>query len=167
MTSEEGLNAYGAATWGQFFIYQGFNEHAGWMHTTSTVDVVDEFAETILQHDGQTVYRHDGETRPVETKPVTLRYRTSSSALAERTFDVRRTHHGPIVRAEAGKWIATALMHKPVEALTQLFRTHKGRRLARLPQGVGAGRQLVQQHVVCGRQGQCRHAPSAIRPKAE
>ena len=26
MVSEEGLNAYGAITWGQFFIYQGFNE---------------------------------------------------------------------------------------------------------------------------------------------
>ena len=125
MTSEEGLNAYGAATWGQFFIYQGFNEHAGWMHTTSTVDAVDEFAETILQRDGRTFYRHGEETRPVETNPVTLRYRTSSGAFAERTFDVHRTHHGPIVRAEAGKWIAVALMYKPVEALTQSFERTK------------------------------------------
>lgn len=37
MSSEEGLNAYGAVTWGQIFIYQGFNERAGWMHTTSGV----------------------------------------------------------------------------------------------------------------------------------
>ena len=44
MTSDEGLNAYGASTWGQFFIYQGFNERAGWMHTTSGVDDVDEYA---------------------------------------------------------------------------------------------------------------------------
>ncbi|HEY8970981.1 MAG TPA: penicillin acylase family protein, partial [Puia sp.] len=35
MVSEEGLNAYGAVTWGQFFIYQGFNAHCGWMHTSS------------------------------------------------------------------------------------------------------------------------------------
>ena len=33
MASDEGLNAYGAVTWGQFFIYQGFNDRAGWMHT--------------------------------------------------------------------------------------------------------------------------------------
>src|ERR1043166_2664509 len=32
--SNEGLHAYGAATWGQFFIYQGFNERIGWMHTS-------------------------------------------------------------------------------------------------------------------------------------
>jgi acyl-homoserine lactone acylase PvdQ len=41
MSSEEGLNAYGAVTWGQFFIYQGFNENCGWMHTSTNVDVAD------------------------------------------------------------------------------------------------------------------------------
>src|SRR5437868_9602765 len=46
MVSDEGLNAYGAVTWGQFFIYQGFNATAGWMHTSSGVDNVDEFIET-------------------------------------------------------------------------------------------------------------------------
>jgi acyl-homoserine-lactone acylase len=35
VTSDEGLNAYGAATWGQFFVYQGFNAQAGWMHTST------------------------------------------------------------------------------------------------------------------------------------
>ena len=48
MTSGEGLNAYGASTWGQFFIYQGWNAQTGWMHTTSGVDNVDEFAETVV-----------------------------------------------------------------------------------------------------------------------
>ena len=44
MSSDEGLNAYGAVTWGQIFIYQGFNERAGWMHTTSGVDNIDTFS---------------------------------------------------------------------------------------------------------------------------
>jgi acyl-homoserine-lactone acylase len=47
MSSDEGLDAYGAATWGQFFVYQGFNPHIGWMHTSSGVDNVDEFAEKV------------------------------------------------------------------------------------------------------------------------
>ena len=47
MVSDEGLNAYGALTWGQFFIYQGFNERAGWMHTSSGVDNIDEYRETV------------------------------------------------------------------------------------------------------------------------
>ncbi|MFN8886855.1 MAG: penicillin acylase family protein, partial [Cyclobacteriaceae bacterium] len=41
VVSEEGLHAYGAVTWGQFFIYQGFNENCGWMHTTSMADAID------------------------------------------------------------------------------------------------------------------------------
>jgi len=53
VTSDEGLDAYGAATWGQFFIYQGFNAHSGWMHTSSGVDVVDEFAETVTGRGGK------------------------------------------------------------------------------------------------------------------
>src|SRR5436305_7801220 len=47
MVSDEGLNAYGAVTWGQFFIYQGFNDRIGWMHTSSGVDNIDEYAETV------------------------------------------------------------------------------------------------------------------------
>src|SRR6201997_4939664 len=57
MTSEEGLNAYGAATWGQFFIYQGFNSRAGWMHTTSGVDATDEYLETVTKKGAGFVYK--------------------------------------------------------------------------------------------------------------
>ena len=46
MASDEGLDAYGAATWGQFFIYQGFNAHNGWMHTSYGGDAIDEYAES-------------------------------------------------------------------------------------------------------------------------
>ena len=60
MTSDEGLDAYGAVTWGQFFIYQGFNGTAGWMHTSSGVDNIDEYLETVEQRGGRWRYRHDG-----------------------------------------------------------------------------------------------------------
>ncbi|HEX8622792.1 MAG TPA: penicillin acylase family protein [Allosphingosinicella sp.] len=121
VTSGEGLNAYGAATWGQFFIYQGFNEKAGWMHTSSGVDVVDEFLETIEQKDGRLYYRYGNELRPVETKTVTIAYRAVDGSMASRWFETYRTHHGPIVREAGGKWLAFAMMHKPVEALQQSY----------------------------------------------
>ena len=122
MTSDEGLNAYGAVTWGQFFIYQGFNAHAGWMHTSSGVDNVDEFAETVVDRpDGTKAYRYGSEMRPLERKPIRLSYRKADGTLAQRTFVTWASHHGPIVREEGGKWIAFALMNKPVEALQQSF----------------------------------------------
>ena len=119
--SGEGLDAYGAVTWGQFFIYQGFNEKAGWMHTSSGVDVVDEFAETIVQKGGGYFYRYGTQLRPVKVSIVKVPYRTASGALAERSFTTFRTHHGPIVRAADGKWITFAMMYRPVEALSQSF----------------------------------------------
>ena len=120
MTSDEGLHAYGASTWGQFFIYQGFNEHLGWMHTSSGVDAVDEFAETIVKvGEGDFAYRYGAGTRPVVSTVIPLNYRLPDGSLASRSFTTYRTHHGPVVRADGGKWIALALMNKPVPALEQ------------------------------------------------
>jgi acyl-homoserine-lactone acylase len=129
-TSDEGLNAYGAATWGQFFIYQGFNEHIGWMHTSSGVDVVDEFVETIEQKDGKLYYRYGNELRPVATKRIAVPYRAADGTMASRTFETYRTHHGPIVREAGGKWVAFAMMHKPIEALQQSYLRTKARDFA-------------------------------------
>lgn len=121
VSSDQGLNAYGATTWGQFFIYQGFNAKAGWMHTSSGVDVVDEFAETIVEKDGQRFYKYGKELRPLKTEAVTVPYRAADGSMAEKRFTVFKTHRGPIVREADGKWISIALMNKPVEALQQSF----------------------------------------------
>jgi acyl-homoserine-lactone acylase len=121
MTSDQGLDAYGAATWGQFFIYQGFNEKAGWMHTSSGVDVVDEYLETITRKDGNLTYRYGTQERPVTTSTILVPYRRTDGVMASRSFTVYRTHHGPVVREEGGKWVSIALMQKPVEALSQSF----------------------------------------------
>jgi acyl-homoserine-lactone acylase len=121
MTSDQGLNAYGACTWGQFFVYQGFNEHAGWMHTSTGADTVDEFAETIVKKDGKLFYRYGAELRPLKVSTVAVPYRMPEGGMASKSFTVYGTHHGPIVRAEHGKWIAVALMNRPIEALEQSF----------------------------------------------
>lgn len=120
VVSEEGLNAYGAVTWGQFFVYQGFNEDTGWMHTSTRLDFMDEFVEDVYEEDGQLYYRYGDESRPVEVSEVTLRYK-DGAGMAERTFPMYRTHHGPITHLEDGKWTATALNWDPVRALQQSF----------------------------------------------
>lgn len=119
--SDEGLDAYGAATWGQFFIYQGFNERVGWMHTSSGVDAVDFFAETILRKRGRLYYQYGSELRPLATSRVTVAYRARRGAMRLKTFTVYRTHHGPIIENRNGKWLSIALMQKPVAALSQSF----------------------------------------------
>ncbi len=120
VSSEQGLNAYGAVTWGQFFVYQGFNANTGWMHTSTGADFMDEFVEDVFQHDGQLVYRYGDELRPVKTGQVTLDYRQGDQ-LKQRTFKTYHTHHGPITHQLDGKWVATKINWDPVNALKQSF----------------------------------------------
>ena len=120
VTSDEGLNAYGAATWGQFFIYQGFNAHAGWMHTSSGVDAVDEYLETVTKKGDGYVYRYGAEERPVVAKHITVPYKTTDG-MAKKEFTVYYTQHGPVVREANGKWVAIRLMQEPLKALTQSY----------------------------------------------
>jgi len=128
MVSEEGLNAYGASTWGQFFIYQGFNDRTGWMHTSSAVDNIDEYQETIVRKDGWVFYRHGAEEKPVAQRTVTVPFKTANG-MSERQFKVYRTHHGPIVRELDDKWVAIRIMEEPLKALQQSWGRTKTRNL--------------------------------------
>jgi acyl-homoserine-lactone acylase len=120
MVSEQGLNAYGAVTWGQFFIYQGFNERTGWMHTSSGVDAVDEYLETVQKKGDRLFYKYGNEERPLVAAQIAVPYRAGNT-MAEKKFTVYRTHHGPIVREANGKWVSVRLMQEPVKALEQSY----------------------------------------------
>ncbi len=126
MVSAEGLNAYGASTWGQFFIYQGFNERAGWMHTTSGVDAVDEYLETISRKDGKAYYKFGDEEKPVTAREIVVPYKTPNGIM-ERRFTAYWTQHGPVVRELNGKWVSVRLMQEPIKALEQSFLRTKAR----------------------------------------
>ncbi len=129
LSSDQGLDAYGASTWGQFFIYQGFNRHIGWMHTSTGVDAVDQFAETVQKQDGKYVYRFGKQWLPVKTRKITIEYRTDQG-MKTRTFTAYFTQHGPIVAKQNGKWIAEALMNRPIPALKQSWLRTKATDLA-------------------------------------
>lgn len=120
VVSEEGLNAYGAVTWGQFFVYQGFNENTGWMHTSTRLDFMDEFIEDVFEQDGKLVYRYGDEIRPVEVSEVTLKYKDGAT-MSERTFPMYHTHHGPVTHMLDGKWVVTKINWDPVNALRQSY----------------------------------------------
>jgi acyl-homoserine-lactone acylase len=129
VTSGEGLNAYGAVTWGQFFVYQGFNERAGWMHTSSGVDAVDEYLETVTKRGDRFYYRYGKEDRPLSASRITVPYRTAGG-VSRKEFTVYRTHHGPVVRTLDGKWVSVRLMQEPLKALMQSYSRTKARSYA-------------------------------------
>ncbi len=120
MASEEGLDAYGAVTWGQFFIYQGFNNRVGWMHTSSGVDAVDEYLETVTKKGDRFYYKYGAEDRSIDAAEITVPYKTNTG-MAQKKFTVYRTQHGPIVREVDGKWVSIRLMQEPIKALMQSY----------------------------------------------
>ena len=120
MVSEQGLNVYGAVTWGQFFVYQGFNARNGWMHTSYGGDAIDEYAESIVRKPDGLYYRFGGALRKLQVGRITISFR-QGGRLAHRTFTVYHSHHGPIVRADTTRWIAVKLLEDPAPALAQSY----------------------------------------------
>jgi acyl-homoserine-lactone acylase len=130
MVSEQGLNVYGAATWGQFFVYQGFNAHNGWMHTSYGGDAVDEYVESIVKKTDGLYYKYGAALRRLRATEITISFKQGGGT-ASRKFTVYHSHHGPIIRAEPGaggdaarddaRWIAVKLLLDPVHALEQSY----------------------------------------------
>ena len=120
MVSEQGLNVYGAVTWGQFFVYQGFNTHNGWMHTSYGGDAIDEYAEDVVKKSDGLYYRYGKQLKKLRVSQVIIPFK-QAGGMGSRTFTVYHSHHGPIIRSENGKWIAIKLLQEPVQALAQSY----------------------------------------------
>jgi acyl-homoserine-lactone acylase len=129
MKSDEGLNAYGAVTWGQFFVYQGFNERNGWMHTSTGSDFIDEYLETVEERDDGVYYFYDDKWLKMATSVISIPYKTflanGEEGMATKQVTAYHSHHGPIVRAEGDKWVAMAIMEEPMKALIQSYERTK------------------------------------------
>ena len=126
VVSEEGLNAYGAVTWGQMFVYQGFNQYCGWMHTSSNVDVADMYAEKIVKKNDKIFYEYDQKLRPVTQKNVTLKY-LEDGKLITKNFTTYYTHHGPVMAKRDGKWISLRSYNRSMTSLVQSWKRTKAK----------------------------------------
>ncbi|MES1215245.1 MAG: penicillin acylase family protein [Bacteroidota bacterium] len=126
MVSDEGLNAYGAVTWGQFFVYQGFNEHCGWMHTSSAVDAADTYIEKISKKNNGWVYEYDHLQKQVKEKKITLFYRSGNS-IQSKTIKALFTHHGPIMAKRNGEWLSMRADNRIMNGLIQCWQRIKAK----------------------------------------
>ncbi len=118
MVSDEGLDAYGAVTWGTFFVFQGFNQYCGWMHTSSYSDVADLFLEKTVDKNGALFTKYDDKLIPVKTKTITIRYK-KGNAFEEQTFTAYYTNHGPVMGSRNGQWLSLRENNRSLDALMQ------------------------------------------------
>jgi acyl-homoserine-lactone acylase len=128
MSSEEGLSAYGAVTWGQFFIYQGFNQHCGWMHTSSNVDVSDMYNEKIRQKGKGYEYQYDNKWLPVKEKKITLQYK-EIDIIKTKIVSTYFTHHGPIMAKRNNQLISVKSSNRTMNGLIQSWQRTKAKGL--------------------------------------
>ncbi len=105
MVSEEGLNAYGAVTWGQPFVYQGFNEHCGWMHTSSQADISDAYIEKLSKINNDWFYEYDGKQKPVIKKQISIKVKTAIG-FEVKVFNALFTNHGPIMAKRDDQYLS-------------------------------------------------------------
>ncbi len=118
INSEEGLRVYGAVTWGQFFIYQGFNDYCGWMHTSNNIDVADAYIEKMVAKDNQLFCEYDGELKPVIQKKIFIKYK-DGDVMKEKVINAFFTNHGPVMAKRDGKWISLTSYNRAAKSLVQ------------------------------------------------
>ena len=126
VTSEEGLNAYGAVTWGQMFVYQGFNDYCGWMHTSCNVDVADVYAEKIITKNNKMFYEFDKQLKPITQKKISISY-LENGVLKTKTFTTYFTHHGPIMAKRNDQWISLKSYNRSMTSLIQSWKRTKAK----------------------------------------
>ncbi|RFS17966.1 penicillin acylase family protein [Emticicia sp. C21] len=126
VVSEEGLNAYGAVTWGQFFVYQGFNPYCGWMHTSSAVDVSDLYTEKISKKDNKFYYEYDRQQKPVTEKKIAIKY-LKDGQLQTKAFTTYFTHHGPVIAKRNGQWMSLRSYNRSMVSLIQSWKRTKAK----------------------------------------
>jgi acyl-homoserine-lactone acylase len=126
IVSDEGLNAYGAVTWGTFFVFQGFNEHCGWMHTTSSADVADLYKEKTEKKGGSLFYLYDGKWLPVKTRQIIIHYK-QGDAIKQQTFNVYVTGHGPVMGSRNGDWLSLKENNRSLTSLMQSWQRTKSK----------------------------------------
>ncbi len=118
MVSNEGLNVYGAVTWGQFFIFQGFNQHCGWMHTSGYADLADLYEEKIIKKGNRLFYQYDNDVKAVSSKQITISYKKEDQ-ITPQTFTAYFTHHGPVMTSRNGKWLSLKENNRSLNGLMQ------------------------------------------------
>ena len=128
MVSEQGLNVYGAVTWGQMFIYQGFNEHLGFMHTSSYADVADVYEEKVAKNKTGWVSHYEKSLLPIKERTIPIQY-LEEGQIKTKSFLTYKTIHGPVMGAKNEKWLSLQENNRSLNALMECWSRTKATNL--------------------------------------
>lgn len=166
MQSEEGLHVYGAVTWGQFFVYQGFNEFCGFMHTSSQADVADIYEETVTRENGALVYKYNEVQKPVLEKAITINY-LENGQMRSKTFTTYATHHGPVLGLHNNKWLTLKTRNRSMEGLIQSWQRTKAKSLDDFKKALDSRGNLSDNTVYADRDGNIAYWHGNYMPRRD
>ncbi|MBL7701047.1 MAG: penicillin acylase family protein [Ferruginibacter sp.] len=167
MVSEEGLNAYGAVTWGQPFIYQGFNEHGGWMHTSSQADISDAYIEKLTNQNNNWFYEYDGNLKPVIKKKISIKIKTADGDIETKIFNSLFTHHGPIMAKRDGKYLSLRHNNRDTKGFIQSWLRTKTKSFAGFKKTMGMGANPSNNTVYADAEGNIAYWHGNFLPKRD
>ena len=106
--SDEGLVISGITGYSHSGLpVMGRTEVLGWTHTVNYVDVLDVYRLEVDDAEDPKSYTHGDRQRALEVWTESVRVRTEDG-FEDRSFTLRRSHHGPIRRGADGEWYAIA-----------------------------------------------------------
>lgn len=167
MISKEGLNAYGAVTWGQPFIYQGFNEHCGWMHTSSQADISDAYIENLSTQNGNWFYEYDGAMKRVIKKNISIKVSNTDGGMVIKTFTALFTHHGPIMAKRNGQYLSLRHNNRDVKGFMQSWLRTKAKSFADFKKTMNMGRNPSNNTVYADAEGNIAYWHGNFLPKRD
>lgn len=106
--SDSGWNMSGASFPGSPFPTLGHNDNLGWSHTVNAPDVIDAWEEKFDDASNPLNYKYGNGYRASTEWSDTIKVKTDAG-MVERTFKMRKTHHGPVMAIRDGKPLAVRM----------------------------------------------------------
>jgi acyl-homoserine-lactone acylase len=165
--SDEGWNFTGYTRFGFPFPYVGHNENGGWVSTDNAADLTDVYLETFDDPARPLAYKYGKGYRLATERVEEIRVKTATG-LETRKFTMRKTHHGPILRARDGKLLALRMAkHGSDGWLREWYDMTRAKSLAALKRAMTPLNMLFGNVMYADRQGNTWYLYNGAVPKRD